>query len=714
MCLASALWQRLTRAVALVAALCLLLAGADVAISSTQQNQQIQKKKPAPGISKADELFLQGQQLLENGKAQDALPLFTQAIQIDSVHVRSYASRALAYFFLGKADLAMQDCNTGVRINAKDAGSYRVRGLIYAARKTEADQEKAMNDWMTAIRLNPKWGWPYFDKAGMHYAMGEYDKAITDYSMAAQMFTTKKDQATALNSRGYCYFILGKLDKANVDYDQATLLNPSSAIVYANRAGIRFFQKKLDDAIEDCNKAITLEPRTATAYRWRSQVYGIQGKVELAKEDYALAVALDSQQRDAFVYVAFLVNRAEALAALDSFKLGSTVTSALLNKTNTLEKWEPIGEESMAMSSSTKSFLAGEKMRHDALEFEMVAAANLLFRAAKMSPRELEKKRYKIGWLFGPTSTPFDRSRSRDGLGGLRLIGRLDMPDGKQINSIFALTYHRAALNAPDNDEGKVGFLSNADNFRLAVKLYDTGDTKKDFAFQSFAVETAPYPLAGGVKSGGVIKVQPGFYVDSKSGAVTHRDIIWTAHGTNCIQCHGRGSRLDEDQLELMSKELFAKMQGVPKFLSQMDTLGAGKRFVKTVEDMMLATGPVGLLPVNELLAANRENWIKMYPRLAGMAKQDVTGSKWSGKEILNGFGKLTFELKQEGQALMIDAKSEVKGSWTNVDRKVTINFKNCVYQGVVDGPTFYGTGQFTENGQLKGVPWTFALIRQS
>jgi hypothetical protein len=113
------------------------------------------------------------------------------------------------------------------------------------------------------------------------------------------------------------------------------------------------------------------------------------------------------------------------------------------------------------------------------------------------------------------------------------------------------------------------------------------------------------------------------------------------------------------------------------------------------------------------MMAANREHWIKMYPRLASMAKQDVTGSKWTGKEILNGFGKLTFELKQGGEAVMIDAKSEVKGTWTSNDRKVTINFKNCVYQGTVDGPTLYGTGQFTENGQLKGVPWTYAVIRQ-
>jgi hypothetical protein len=102
-----------------------------------------------------------------------------------------------------------------------------------------------------------------------------------------------------------------------------------------------------------------------------------------------------------------------------------------------------------------------------------------------------------------------------------------------------------------------------------------------------------------------------------------------------------------------------------------------------------------------------------MYHRVASRGKQDVTGTKWAGKEILNGFGTLSFELKQGGQAIMVDAKKEVKGTWTSADRKVTISFANCVYQGAVDGPTLYGTGQYTENGQPKGTAWAFAVVRQ-
>jgi tetratricopeptide (TPR) repeat protein len=655
--------------------------------------------------SKADELWKQGRKAFDEFKNQEAVNLFTKAIEIDSVHLQSYVTRAFAYYNLGKMDLAMQDCTTAIRINGSSPDPYRVRGLIYSARNTDTDMDLAMRDWMKAIDLEPTFGWPYMDKARMHFDRAEYDKAVADYGKAAKVFKRNWEIAEACNSRGLCYFVLEKLDKAIEDYDKAIQLNPKWAAPYSNRAAARYQQNKLDRAIEDCNKAIQIEPRTAAAYRWRSQTYGRMGKIDLAKEDYALAVALDSRQRDLFVNTSFLVDIKEAFGVLESFRLGSTLTPEELFKTNSLDKWEPIGGESMTMSASTKSFLVGEQGRYEKLEFEMVAAADLLFRAAKMSQRELERNQLKLGWLFGPASSPLDRSRSKDGLGGLRIIGRLDLPNGKQINSIFALTYYRAPL-ASDDDDGKVGLLSNADNMRLAIQLNSTGDPKKDYAFQSFAVEVTNRQ----------VKVRPGFYVDTKTGAQTHQDIIWTAHSTNCIQCHARGSRLDEDALTLMTSGDFAKMEGLPKFLGQMETLGAGKLYQKKIESVMLQAGPTGLLPLDRMLAANRDNWIKIYPRFASKAKQQVAGSKWSGREILNGFGKLAFELQTDGKAIMTDAKNTINGTWTNQDRKVTLTFSDCIYDAVVDGPTLYGTGQFTEKGQptkRKGDPWTFALVRQ-
>jgi hypothetical protein len=100
----------------------------------------------------------------------------------------------------------------------------------------------------------------------------------------------------------------------------------------------------------------------------------------------------------------------------------------------------------------------------------------------------------------------------------------------------------------------------------------------------------------------------------------------------------------------------------------------------------------------------------------AGLLKKtdgtSVAGTTWTGKENLQGFGKLTFEFQADGTATMIDAKNTVKGTWTQEGQKVVIRFSNCVYVGEIKGQQLSGTGQFMEKDQPKGKQWTFSVTR--
>jgi hypothetical protein len=89
-----------------------------------------------------------------------------------------------------------------------------------------------------------------------------------------------------------------------------------------------------------------------------------------------------------------------------------------------------------------------------------------------------------------------------------------------------------------------------------------------------------------------------------------------------------------------------------------------------------------------------------------------LPGSEWSGEENLRGFGKLTFRFQDEEKVLMIDAQSEVQGSYTQVGPAVRIQFRNCSYEGTIVGNTFQGSARFTE-GQGTGVTWIFSVQLQ-
>lgn len=83
-----------------------------------------------------------------------------------------------------------------------------------------------------------------------------------------------------------------------------------------------------------------------------------------------------------------------------------------------------------------------------------------------------------------------------------------------------------------------------------------------------------------------------------------------------------------------------------------------------------------------------------------------VAGTTWTGTEDLPGYGKLTFQFVQGGEALMVDAKKTIKGTWSQSANKVTITFQNCVYEGTVQGKSMTGNAHFTTDDRT----WTFAL----
>ena len=59
--------------------------------------------------------------------------------------------------------------------------------------------------------------------------------------------------------------------------------------------------------------------------------------------------------------------------------------------------------------------------------------------------------------------------------------------------------------------------------------------------------------------------------------------------------------------------------------------------------------------------------------------------------------------------AVMIDARSRVRGSWSQDGTNITIRFENCVYQGRMQGGEFSGTAQYLDGDQS----WTFQVALQ-
>lgn len=85
----------------------------------------------------------------------------------------------------------------------------------------------------------------------------------------------------------------GRFDDAIAAYTEAIKLNPSSALLYAKRAGVFIKLQKPNAAIRDCDKAIELNPDSAQPYKWRGKAHRLLGHWEEAFRDLSKSCQLD-------------------------------------------------------------------------------------------------------------------------------------------------------------------------------------------------------------------------------------------------------------------------------------------------------------------------------------------------------------------------------------------------------------------------------------
>jgi tetratricopeptide (TPR) repeat protein len=156
-------------------------------------------------------------------------------------------------------DLAIADCDAGVRLSPKNAESYNIRGCAYAE---EGRLDKAANDFSEAIRFNPKFSDAYRNRGNVYVGMDKLDKAIANYNEAIRL---NPNDVPSYHSRGYVYVEKGKLDNAIADYDAAIRLNPNDADSYCLRGDAYAEKGQFDKNVDDIETAIRLNPRAPSA-----------------------------------------------------------------------------------------------------------------------------------------------------------------------------------------------------------------------------------------------------------------------------------------------------------------------------------------------------------------------------------------------------------------------------------------------------------------
>jgi Flp pilus assembly protein TadD len=190
-----------------------------------------------------------------------------------------------------------------------------------AAQHVAGNVDAALASYTSAIRVAPRFGVAYLNRANAYLYKPNFQAAITDANKAIELTVPK--MADAYNIRGTAKAALGDYDGALADCNRVLKLEPNNALAYNNRANNKLRKADYRGALADCNKSISLNSKSALPYYNRGYARTNLGDQAGALVDWMKAVAMQPS------FGAELNPKIAQLQALGiTPKAGSTSTSS--------------------------------------------------------------------------------------------------------------------------------------------------------------------------------------------------------------------------------------------------------------------------------------------------------------------------------------------------------------------------------------------------
>ena len=161
---------------------------------------------------------------------------------------------AVEYFNEGRYRLAAAAATRAIRLDPRDGEAYQQRA---SARVKQGRYRKALADCIRSLRREPD-DWTTYRVCGAAYlGLGKYEEAKRDLG-----FVLRQDKldAEALYLRGRVWIALGQPRRAVSDFDKSLAVRPLVAEVYYHSGLANQELGELEDAEADLAKAFQLDP----------------------------------------------------------------------------------------------------------------------------------------------------------------------------------------------------------------------------------------------------------------------------------------------------------------------------------------------------------------------------------------------------------------------------------------------------------------------
>ncbi|MBD3878909.1 MAG: tetratricopeptide repeat protein [Quinella sp. 1Q5] len=170
---------------------------------------------------RASEKELVDKNVAEGKKLREqALDDLNRAIQLKPDYSEAYGNRGFVYYMAKNYPNAIKDFNRAIELNPRHVQNYVYRALYW--KQIAKDNAHALADYNKALELDPKNAHVYMNRANFYRLdMENYSLAIEDLTKAIQFETQEFMIGYHYYDRGECYQKLKMYDKAIADFTQA-------------------------------------------------------------------------------------------------------------------------------------------------------------------------------------------------------------------------------------------------------------------------------------------------------------------------------------------------------------------------------------------------------------------------------------------------------------------------------------------------------------
>jgi tetratricopeptide (TPR) repeat protein len=308
-----------------------------------------------------------------------------------------FAKKASLQLKVNNPKGAINDYERAIQLDLKNPLYYFERGMVCVS---QADFDKALLSFNSAIRLDPSFVRGYFQRAKAYLQLNRLPEAAADFEKARQLGLDKASlEEIALISKQSYRSGLARQEQKQYDdairlFDQALLLKPDYAEAWFAKGEANFQKKSFAAAKENFGKAIASQSNYPEAYYFRGMAESQLEDYPTAIGDFEKAFALQPEYADA------LISCGRAQISQKSYSEAA----------NTLQKAIPLLQKQVKAASRSQQNALEEKLAESHLllgrsqyETKKYAEAIETFKTAISYNKNLSQAYYNRGMAYYET-----------------------------------------------------------------------------------------------------------------------------------------------------------------------------------------------------------------------------------------------------------------------------------------------------------------------